>query len=73
MHAGDELNNFSAEILEKDEISPSTQVKMLELKNAKQKACEKYELMSGPEMLELKRECAGMEDETLSPTSTDNN
>ncbi len=60
MEAGNELNEYSSKILEKSEIDSKAESKMKELKATKKKLCKEYEMMSGAEMLELKRACTEM-------------
>ena len=60
MEAGDELNAYSAEILDKSEIDEETESKMSKLKATKDKLCKDYENMSGAEMLELREDCTEM-------------
>ncbi|MCJ8290344.1 MAG: hypothetical protein HRT58_11825 [Crocinitomicaceae bacterium] len=57
MEAGNELNEFSAEILAKSEIDKAAQTKMKELRSTKKELCKEYEMMGKAEMLELKRAC----------------
>lgn len=57
MEAGNELNEYSAEILAKSEIDKAAQTKMTELRSTKKKLCKEYEMMGKAEMLELKRAC----------------
>jgi hypothetical protein len=63
MEAGNELNEFSATILDKDQIDKATQEKMSALNTKKKELCKEYEVMGGPEMLELKRECTELNEE----------
>jgi len=67
MEAGDELNEFSATILDKTEIDEKSEAKMNELKAKKDKLCKDYETMGGAEMLKLREDCAEMnaKDEAL--------
>lgn len=67
MEAGDELNAYSAEILDQSEIDKKTESKMSELKATKDKLCKDYETMGGAEMLELREACTEMneKDEAL--------
>jgi hypothetical protein len=67
MEAGDELNAYSAEILDQDEIDQDAESKMSELKAKKDKLCKDYETMGGAEMLELREACTEMnaKDEAL--------
>ncbi len=67
MEAGDKLNAYSAEILNKSEISDSEELKMNELKSTADKLCKDYEMMGGAEMLELREDCTEMnaKDEAL--------
>ena len=67
MEAGDELNAYSAEILDQSEIDEKTEAKMNELKATKDKLCKDYETMGGAEMLELREACDEMnaKDEAL--------
>ena len=65
MEAGNELNEYSAEILAKSEIDTEAESKMKELKATKKKLCKDYQIMSGPEMLELKRACTEMNVEDI--------
>ena len=60
MEAGNELNEYSAKILEKSEIDATAETKMKELNATKKKLCKDYEMMSGAEMLELKRACTDL-------------
>ena len=70
MEAGNELNEYSAEILEKSEIDANAESKMKELKATKKKLCKEYEMMSGPDMLELKRSCTETnENDEVAPMS----
>lgn len=57
LEAGETLSNFSSQLLGK-EPTVEDQAKMKELKEAKAKACENYQMMSGEEMLKRKTECA---------------
>ncbi|MFK7787165.1 MAG: hypothetical protein AB8B56_18735 [Crocinitomicaceae bacterium] len=68
MEAGDELNAYSAEILDQSEIDGKTESKMQELKASKDELCKDYETMGGAEMLELREDCTEMnaKDEALS-------
>jgi hypothetical protein len=54
---GDELNNYSAELL-KGEVTKEQAEELKIIKARKKKACAAYENMSGPEMLKRKSECA---------------
>lgn len=67
MEAGDELNAYSAGILDKSEITEEEESKMNELKATKDKLCKDYETMSGEEMLKLREDCTEMnaKDEAL--------
>ncbi|NVK64223.1 MAG: hypothetical protein HWE22_06530 [Flavobacteriales bacterium] len=67
MKAGDELNAYSATILEKDEITKEEESKMNELKAKADKLCKDYETMSGEKMLQLREDCTEMnaKDEAL--------
>lgn len=67
MEAGDNLNAYSAGILDQSEIDDKTESKMNELKATKEKLCKDYETMSGAEMLKLREDCAEMnaKDEAL--------
>lgn len=67
MEAGDELNAYSAEILDKSEIDEKTESKMKELKATKEELCKDYENMGGAEMLKLREDCTEMnaKDEAL--------
>ena len=58
MEAGDELNSYSADILDKSEIDSKAESKMTELKATQKKLCKDYETMGGTEMLELKKACS---------------
>lgn len=70
MEAGSELNEYSAEILDKPEIDGKAESKMKELKATKKKLCKEYEMMSGTELLELKRACTDLkENEEVAPMS----
>jgi len=67
MEAGDELNAYSAEILDQSEIDQEAESKMKELKASKDELCKDYKNMSGAEMLELREDCTEMnaKDEAL--------
>lgn len=67
MEAGDELNAYSAEVLDKSEITEKDQSKMKELRATKDKLCKDYKTMGGAEMLELREDCTEMnaKDEAL--------
>ena len=67
MEAGDELNAYSSQLLEKAEISKEDESKMAELKATKEELCKEYKMMSGAEMLKLREDCAEMnaKDEAL--------
>lgn len=67
MEAGDELNAYSAGILNQYEIDDKTESKMNDLKATKKKLCKDFETMGGAEMLELREDCAEMnaKDEAL--------
>ena len=54
---GDELNNYSAELL-KGEVTKEQAEALKIIKAKKKKASAAYENMSGPEMLKKKSECA---------------
>jgi hypothetical protein len=54
---GDELNNYSAELL-KGEVTKEQAEELKTIKARKKKACAAYENMGGPEMLKRKNECA---------------
>jgi hypothetical protein len=54
---GDELNNYSAELL-KGEVTKEQAEELKIIKARKKKACAAYENMSGPEMLKRKSQCA---------------
>lgn len=60
MEAGNELNEYSAEILSKSEIDGAAQTKMTQLRSTKKELCKDYEMMGKTEMLELKRACTEM-------------
>lgn len=63
MKAGNELNEYAAEVLEKEVIDASVQKKMDALKTKQKKACKEYETMGGDKMLELKRACTETNEE----------
>lgn len=63
MEAGNELNEYAAEVLNNQEVDDAVEKKMAELKQTKKKLCKSYETMGGPEMLELKRECTETNEE----------
>lgn len=67
MKAGDELNAYSATILDKNEITEEEESKMQELKETADKLCKDYQMMSGEEMLKLREDCTEMnaKDEAL--------
>ena len=67
MEAGDELNAYSAEILDQSEIDEDTESRMNDLKAKKEELCKDYETMGGAEMLELREACTEMneKDEAL--------
>lgn len=69
MEAGGELNSYSAKILDKGTATVADEKKMKSLKEAESKACKDYLTMGGPEMLELKRECAEMSENDPSSES----
>jgi hypothetical protein len=54
--AGEELNNFSSTLFDK-EITIEMKDQMERLKNNKRDKCKAYEMMSGENMLELKENC----------------
>ena len=54
--AGEELNNFSSTLFDKD-ITIEMKDQMERLKNNKRDKCKAYEMMSGENMLELKENC----------------
>lgn len=56
LSVGEELNDFSAELLLRD-ATLSDKKKMDKLKAAKKKACISFETMSGTEMLKKKEMC----------------
>jgi hypothetical protein len=60
MEAGDELNAYSAEILDQSQIDEKVESKMNELKATKEELCKDYETMGGAEMLKLREDCAEM-------------
>jgi hypothetical protein len=57
LSVGDELNNYSAELL-KGEVTKEQAEELKIIKARKKKACAAYENMSGPEMLKRKSQCA---------------
>ncbi len=69
MEAGEELNLYSAEILNESEIDAKAELKMTELKARKKKLCKDYEVMGGAEMLELKKACSETNDKESAPIS----
>lgn len=56
MSAGEELNDFSQTLFEK-EVTADEAEKMKSLRAKKDTLCEAYVMMSGQEMLELKKDC----------------
>lgn len=56
LEIGNQLNEFSATILEEGATS-ETANKLKELKSTKQKACEGFLKMDGPEMIKKKAAC----------------
>jgi hypothetical protein len=60
---GEELNEFSSDLLLKENITLEDNQKMQSLKEKKGKACKAYETMSGDEMLKKKSSCGFPEDE----------
>jgi hypothetical protein len=56
MKAGEELNAFSAELLNGD-ITAEKDRKLQDLKQRKKQACKNYQTMNGSEMLEKKAGC----------------
>jgi hypothetical protein len=60
---GEELNEFSSDLLLKDNITSEDNQKMQALKEKKEKACKAYETMSGEEMLKKKATCGLPEEE----------
>jgi hypothetical protein len=63
MEAGNELNEYAAEVLKNQEIDAAVEKKMVALKQAKKRLCKSYETMGGSKMLELKRECTETNEE----------
>lgn len=57
LKASDDLNAHSVELFEGD-ITKVQADKQQDLIKAKKEACKNYETMTGPEMLERKKECA---------------
>lgn len=56
MEVGDELNKYSAELLERQATAEDAK-KMKELRDQSKKECSKYYQMSGEEMLKRKKAC----------------
>lgn len=56
LNASDELNAHSVELFE-GEVSKERAEKQQSLIKAKKEACKNYETMTGPEMMERKKEC----------------
>lgn len=56
LSAGEELNDFSSTLFDKD-ITLEMKNQMETLKNNKKEKCKAYEMMSGEKMLELKENC----------------
>lgn len=56
LKAGDKLNNLSSELLTR-EVTKEDEVKMKELKSAKNEKCKDFQSMDGKKMIELKKEC----------------
>lgn len=56
IEAGDKLNKLSSEVLE-GKKSDINQQEWKKLKVDKEKKCKEFETMSGPEMLERKKNC----------------
>jgi len=56
LKAGDALNTFSQKLF-KGNVSVKESEKMAKLKEKKKVACQKYQIMNGKKMLELKKEC----------------
>ena len=56
LEIGNQLNEFSSIILEEG-ATTETAKKLKELKSTKQKACEGYLTMDGPEMIQKKAAC----------------
>lgn len=56
LEVGNELNAFSAKLLSNG-ASETTAKKLKEIKSRKQKACEDYITMDGPEMIKKKAAC----------------
>ncbi len=63
MKAGNELNEYAAEVLKNQVIDAAVEKKMTSLKQTKKKLCASYETMGGAKMLELKRACAETNEE----------
>jgi hypothetical protein len=57
LKAGDDLNAHSVELFDGD-ITKEQAEKQQKLIKTKKQACENYETMKGPEMLERKKKCA---------------
>ncbi len=63
MEAGNQLNEYAAEVLKNQEVDETVEKKMAELKQTKKKLCKSYETMGGAKMLELKAECTETNEE----------